>query len=195
MIFLRRYTDLSLLLHILRTHEVPLINLSNCDDRNDASLIEYYKKKKNLKTVLSLSFIQTSEAYHHWKTYSDKSSVCFDLDKELFLKSIIELNDFTVKADSVRYIKIKEAERAMYRIDDLPYVKNTYNRDEKEFRLIYEDKDIVVDSKSLHFDVKSIYKVTLNPWLPEPARIILRDLILSISADSRLKIESIQRVF
>ena len=50
--YLRRYTDLPALLHLLTEQKLTLFDPKTWDDKNDAFYISLYKEKKKLKTVL-----------------------------------------------------------------------------------------------------------------------------------------------
>lgn len=64
--YLRRYTDLTALIYLLRKRKLTLLDPGSWDDSNDSHYLTLYKEKRKLKSVLALCFMQTDERYHHW---------------------------------------------------------------------------------------------------------------------------------
>ena len=67
--YLRRYTDLPALLHMLAAKQLTLLDPKTWDDQNDSFFMSQYKERKKLKTVLALCFSQTAKTYHHWRSF------------------------------------------------------------------------------------------------------------------------------
>jgi hypothetical protein len=57
--YLRRYTDLTALIYLLRKRKLTLLDPSSWDDSNDSHYLTLYKEKRKLKSVLALCFMQT----------------------------------------------------------------------------------------------------------------------------------------
>lgn len=79
--YLRRYTDLPTLLHLLIERELTFLDPSRWDDKNDAFYMEKYREFNALRTLLALCFTQAPETYHHWRVFcSGPSGVCLYFD-------------------------------------------------------------------------------------------------------------------
>ena len=70
---LRRYTDVTSLIHIRRRRKITLLDPTTWEDKNDSKFLSIYKDKNNLKTVLALCFTDAPETSHHWKVFSPGS--------------------------------------------------------------------------------------------------------------------------
>lgn len=62
----------------------------------------------------------------------------------------------------MRYLKSNPPSSA----DELPFLKRKQYRDEKEFRIIYKNKNKEHKVKYLTIDLQSIERITLSPWIP-----------------------------
>jgi len=176
---LRRYTDLPPLLHLLKSKKLTLLSPKSWDDRNDSYYLEVYKRKRKLQSVLALCFTEGSETYHHWRVFSGGSSgICIEFNKALLLST---LNGTTgIRSKEVIYRKLKELRAAAPNINDLPFLKRYPFRDEKEFRIIYEDKEREMETKDFDIDVHAISKIIMNPWMPKALFKTVKELIRDI---------------
>jgi hypothetical protein len=181
--FLRRYTDLAPLLYLLEKRVITLLNPRLWDDRNDAYFLELYRQKKCLECVLALCFTEASETYHHWRVFAGGSSgVCLEFDKTLLLTSLDGVPG--LRTGSVQYLTINALEKAAAKSPDLPFVKRYPYRDEREFRLIYEDSKGATAPKDVPFDPTALRKVVINPvinpWMAnsvyESVKVVLRGI-------------------
>ncbi len=164
---LRRYTNLPSLFDILENKRITLLDPSTWDDKNDSYFLHQYKVKKQLKTILGLCFTEKGETYHHWKVFSDGSSgVCVVFKKDALLKKILICEG--VKEGLVEYKRIKQLKNIPPSLDEMPFVKRLPYRDEKEYRLIYENKIKKESFKHIDIDIGCIDRITLSPWTPEP---------------------------
>ena len=68
--FLRRYTNMTTLIYMLKEKKITLLNPEKWDDKNDAYYMSLYKKKGSLKSILALCFTQVPERYHHWRVFA-----------------------------------------------------------------------------------------------------------------------------
>lgn len=68
--YLRRYTDLPSLLHILGTKKLTLLDPKTWDDKNDQYFMSLYKDVSGLRSLLALCFSESPEKYHHWRVFS-----------------------------------------------------------------------------------------------------------------------------
>lgn len=174
----RRYTNLAATIHMLRSREITLLSPGTWDDRNDAYFMAEYKRRKNLKSLFALCFANCAETYHHWRVFSHGSDgVRIEFDKELLMKAFVD--DDHIIAHDVRYKKLDELKvDTRFAINDLPFLKRQGFRDENEFRVIYQNETRVLFTKSFAFDVASIRRITLSPW-------IVKSLSVSVIANLR----------
>lgn len=142
--------------------------------------MEKYKEKKKLKTVLALCFTSKAETFHHWKVFANNSAgVCVRFNKDNLLASFNKI--YGIKYDyvtyrSMRYLKSNPPSSA----DELPFLKRKQYRDEKEFRIIYKNKNKEHKVKYLTIDLQSIERITLSPWIPLPVSKTVKKVICNI---------------
>jgi hypothetical protein len=164
--FLRRYTDLPALIHLLRTQSIAFLDPSLWDDKNDAYFMSLYKQKKGLKTLLAICCSQESETYHHWRVFSNGTSgVCISFKRQPLI-NVLEKNN-TVRTGEVQYLKIKDLRTAKIDISDMPFLKRAPYVSEHEFRFIYESKSTKLHVKYYPIELDCIDRIYLSPWMPE----------------------------
>lgn len=162
--FLRRYTDLPALLHILSTRQLTLLDPKTWDDRNDAYFMAAYKARKGLKSLLALCFSQAAETYHHWRVFSSgPSGVCIVFDRERLLDDIAGAPGISV--GSMRYLTMKEAKQATFSIDELPFVKRQPYKPEREYRALFASTTDEHAALDLPIRPASISSISLSPWM------------------------------
>lgn len=182
---LRRYTDLPSVFYMLAKRRLTLLNPASWDDRNDSHFLEQYRKRRGLKSVLALCFAQKSETYHHWRVFTSGSSgVCIQFDKA----GLLEALPHDLKCRSVNYVKVKALSTDPPLVDDLPFLKRYPFRDEKEFRIIYEDAQRECETRDFDIPLSAIRRVTLNPWIPAALHMTVKDLIRSMPDCGKLSV-------
>jgi hypothetical protein len=182
---LNRYTSLPILLDMLGRSKITLLSPETWEDRNDSFFIEEYKNKFKFKSVLALCFSTKSETFHHWKVFSDGSSgVCIEFHREHLLESITNDINVTVaghigkfRTGDVKYKWIHELEADPPKPTDWPFIKRNAFEDEGEFRMIYESISQEGDAKAVEFDILSIRKITLSPWMPKSVAETVKSII------------------
>jgi hypothetical protein len=185
--FLNRYTSLPVLLDVLSRKCITLLSPASWEDRNDSFYLERYKEERNLKTVLALCFTTERETFHHWKIFSSGASgVCIEFRRELFLKEIEEKSNFLCR--DVVYKMITDVETNIPPLGDWPFLKRRPFRDEKEFRIVYENTKVVEKTKDVPFDVGCIRQITLSPWLPESVVPTVIRVIRSVEGCQKIRI-------
>lgn len=186
--FLRRYTELPELLHILRTKKITLLDYQLWADKNDVYFMNKYKEKSNYKSVLALCFTETSEKYHHWKVYTKGSNGVCIVFNNLYLKDAFA-NDDNVICHPIIYQTIKDIKNHPVQVRDLPFVKRLPYQDEKEYRIIYSDSESEIKFKEYPIDILScIEKIVLSPWLPEALFYSIKKVIKGIEGASSLPV-------
>jgi hypothetical protein len=164
---LRRYTNLAATIHLLSSRKITLLDPSNWEDRNDAYFMAQYKKLKNARSVLALCFAESSETYHHWRVFSHgRDGVCIEFKKDILLDSFS--GDARTRADNVRYKLLKDLRELQntIEIDDIPFIKRSAYKDEREFRIVFTDLNPRDSYKEYDFEPSAIKRITLSPWMP-----------------------------
>ncbi|WP_018604365.1 hypothetical protein [Uliginosibacterium gangwonense] len=164
--YLRRYTDLPALLHILETESLTLLDPENWDDKNDSYYLREYKNHKKLKSLLALCFSQISDTYHHWHVFaSGTAGVCIEFHRD----RLLELADrHDIRYGDVNYLTLKEARDGLcsrIALDELPFIKRKAYKPEGEFRLIWQSDNEEKAAHEFPITLDCIYRITLSPWL------------------------------
>ena len=170
MIGFRRYTNLADLIYILRERKITLRDPKHWDDTNDSYYLKTYKEHNNLKTLLALCFAdETGETYHHWRVFSsgvDGVSIKFDKCKILgAFRSECESQCVKPVDNPVDYVKIGNLKCRDRGVEDLPFLKWSPYGDEKEYRIVFADKDLH-ESWEFRIELDWIKHISLSPWLP-----------------------------
>jgi hypothetical protein len=184
---LRRYTSLASLLALLQDKKLTLLSPGFWEDRNDAFYMSQYKTRKDLKTLLALCFSESDETYHHWRVFTHGADgVCIHFKREALLAALPLGHQLT--AGPVTYRKIADLPRQKPRLEQLPFLKRQPYGDECEFRLVYEDKKTEMETRAFAVPIRTIARVTLNPWLSSPLAAAVKRAIRSTPGCSALKV-------
>lgn len=185
--YLRRYTDLPALLHLLTERKLTLLDPKTWDDKNDSFFISLYKEKKNLKTVLGLCFSQTSETYHHWRVFSNgPAGVCVVFDRDILLTTLNHVRGITT--GSMNYMNLFEAKKMVVGVGDLPFLKRSGFKPEREFRAIFESSTEDLPVLEIDIPLASIRSVSLSPWMHSSLSASTAATIRSINGCAKLKV-------
>lgn len=185
--YLRRYTDLPALLHLLRSRQLTLLDPKTWDDRNDSHFMSVYKERKDLKTVLALCFSQASETYHHWRVFSNgPSGVCIVFNRSMLLEDL--LIEPEIQAKKVEYLSIPNTKKRALRVDELPFLKRYGYKPESEFRLIYTSVRKELPALPVSIRVESIRSISLSPWMHATLSESTTKAIRSIDGCENLKV-------
>lgn len=185
--YLRRYTELPFLLHLLRSRRLTLLSPRSWDDRNDAYYIEAYREQMGLASVLALCLTEASETYHHWRIFSGGTSgICIEFNRERLLAWAAGVPG--LRAEPVRYRKLPEVRAAAPALEELPFIKRHPFRDEREFRLVLAD-DAALALKDLELDLATISKIVINPWLPRTVSDSIKAQIQTIEGCQRMRVQ------
>jgi hypothetical protein len=161
--YLRRYTDLPALLHLLSCRQITLLDPKAWDDRNDSFYMSLYKERKKLKTVLALCFSQASETYHHWRVFSNgPAGVCIVFERDALLKALKKAG---VSTGPMNYFTLKKARERAFRVDQLPYVKRFGFKPEREYRAVYTSRSDEQLSIPIPITLDCIRSISLSPWM------------------------------
>ncbi len=161
--YLRRYTDLPSLLHILSSKQITLLDPKTWEDKNDVFFMSKYKERKRLKTLTALCFTVVPETYHHWHVFSKGSAgICIVFDRK---KLLSDLNQTGISSGPMQYQKIDQARKNVPDLPSLPFLKRVGFKPEGEFRIIYESTSIDKESTDFAINLSCIDRVVLSPWL------------------------------
>ena len=181
---LHRYTNLAATIYLLRERKLTLLDPASWDDKNDVSFMEGYKRCVGAETVLALCFAHrqtTAEAYHHWRVFANGSNgVCIQFDKS-GLTSLF--NDANVVHGPVKYMSLdglsKEVKEKRIKPGELPFIKGSRYKDEREYRVVYIDNQERLESYMVSIDLKLIRRITLSPWLPVSLANVVKNTLCS----------------
>ncbi|MCD0422890.1 DUF2971 domain-containing protein [Rubrivivax sp. JA1024] len=162
--YLRRYTDLPALLHLLSSQEITLLDPKTWDDKNDSYFMSIYKEKKKLQTVLALCFSQAPETYHHWRVFSSgPAGVCIVFDRQSLLDDLNK--EAGVTTGPIEYLLLTEARKRTFLVNDLPFLKRSGYKPENEYRAVYTSSSKTLQSLSIKIRLTSIRSISLSPWM------------------------------
>ena len=185
--YLRRYTDLPALLHMLTSRQITLLDPKSWDDRNYAYYLSHYKESKELKSVLALCFSQVSETYHHWHVFSNgPAGVCIVFDRPLLLAALQRQPG--VSANKIEYMTLNKAKKHSFKLQELPFLKRAGFKPEGEFRVVYESATAELMHLNAPIELDCIQKVSLSPWLHDSLSESAVKAIRSIDGCGKLKV-------
>jgi hypothetical protein len=183
---LRRYTNLASALRCLREKKVTLLSPTTWDDKNDKILMEAFKRRKKLKTLLALCFAQAAETYHHWKVFAPGSDgVCLEFDMQLLIKALDHPN---IRHAEVDYIRIDELRARPPILHELPFSKRVAYQDEDEYRFVYSSDASVLQTKDIAIPIACVNRIIVNPWIPKPLVQTIKETINAIDGFGQLKV-------
>jgi hypothetical protein len=184
---LRRYTDLSALVYLLREQKITLLDPSSWDDTNDSRFLALYRERKKLKSVLALCFTQSRETYHHWRIFAGGcGGVCIQFNRQKLMKATDGYAD--LRSGDVHYLTLSQCGRKQLKIEELPFLKRRAFQPEDEFRLIYESKIKKLPSFNVDIPLTSIELIILSPWIHPDLAKHVREVLRSIRNCRGLKI-------
>lgn len=185
--YLRRYTHLPALLHMLQHQTLTLLDPISWDDSNDTFYLAEYKRRKELCSVLALCLSMADESYHYWKVFANHpSGVCVRMRQGSLLRALRKVPGITVGI--MDYRPMTAARKRALSIDEFPFVKRSAYVDEKEVRVIWESRTETNSSFALPLPAGVISRVTLSPWLPAALVDETKRVVRSLPGCSRLEV-------
>lgn len=184
--YLRRYTDLTALLHILQSRSISLLDPNHWEDKNDSEFMRIFKNGSTLTSLVALCFTQAGETYHHWKVFAKgMSGVCIYFNKEKLISQLAQQN---VVGDAVNYFTLQGLKSASLSLAELPFSKRYQFRDEKEFRLIYACEHEQFTVKSFAIELDCIERIALSPWLAPALADSIKQTIRAIAGCEKMRV-------
>ena len=185
--FLRRYTNLPSLIHILSTQTLTFLDPGSWDDRNDSYFMQLYKDNRSLKTLLALCFSQETETYHHWRVFADGSSgICITFRKKELLDALETTSE--IRHGEVEYLKLADLSSHNPKSKRLPFLKRAPFQHEAEFRIVYESKEISLPFVPVDIPLECIDRITLSPWMPKSISDAVKEVLVKIPTGSNLTV-------
>lgn len=185
--YLRRYTDLPALLHLLASKQITLLDPKTWDDKNDSYFMSVYKDKKRLKSVLALCFSQSPETYHHWRVFSNgPAGVCIVFDRQKLLDDLRK--EPAVATGRIDYLTMPQAKKKVFQVNGLPFIKRYGYKPEAEFRVIYTSATKELPVLDLPIQISSIRSVSLSPWMHGTLSKSTADAIRAIDSCGKIKV-------
>ena len=178
---LRRYTDLPALLYLLKHRKITLLDPATWDDTNDSYYLLKYKEKKNLKTLLALCLTEAEETHHHWRVFSHgPAGICISFHRANLIRALQAVPGVTVKG--VSYRKVREAQKQIKppSLGDLPFSKRYAFVAEEEIRAVFESDVKPLKFLDIDFDLGSILRITLSPWINDRLKTAVKEAIHAI---------------
>jgi hypothetical protein len=177
--FLRRYTTLPALIHLLRTRCITFLDPSSWDDKNDAHFMNLYKTHKHLKSLLAVCCSMENETYHHWRVFSSGSSgICISFYRDLLVSSMKTFE--SIRLGEVQYLKIKDLKTHRANIDDMPFLKRAPFGPEHEFRFVYESNATTLRPLDFLIPLECIESIYLSPWMPKEVSDSVKSVLKTI---------------
>ena len=186
---LRRYTSLAATIHLLQKKCITLIGPDSWDDKNDAHFMAEYKRITSSKTVLAICLAESGETYHHWRVFSPSSDgVCVEFDKKRLLHSCEGIKGLAHRKMEYLLIDTLKKKKKDYDAELLPFLKRRPYEDEKEYRIVYRNKDTELHSKEVAVELSSINRITLSPWIHPTLRDSIQQTLKSIPGCSGIRV-------
>ena len=184
--YLRRYTDLPALIHLLRSRTLTFLDPQSWDDKNDSHYLRLYRRQKHLKSVLAVCFTRTSERYHHWRVFAHGSSgVCIRFSSSKLLTALAKQPN--LRTGKVSYKHYDQMKRRRPKIAELPFLKRYAFQDEREYRILYESDDNI-RKLNIPIPLSCIDRIKLNPWIDKDMYDDVEQTIRSIGGCRNMRV-------
>lgn len=185
--YLRRFTHLPALIHMLQKRSLTLLDPITWDDSNDTFYLSEYKRRKQLKSVLAVCLSEADESYHYWKVFAGHpSGVCVRLRQGLLFKSLRTVPGITIGA--MDYRPMTTARKRDISVDEFPFVKRSAYADEREVRVLWSSSTEVKSSLEVPIPLSCIGRITLSPWLPKSLLDATKEVLCSIEGCSNFDV-------
>lgn len=184
---LRRYTNLPVLVRMLKTKKITFLDPTMWEDKNDSYFMELYKNAKKLKSLLALCFSQETETYHHWRVFaSGPSGVCVSFKKAEFIDAVMRRRGVTSR--EVTYLRLNDLHNRVCNVDSLPFLKRAPFAPEREFRFIYTSARHERQFLEIDIPLSCIDRITLSPWMPETLAESVKEMLHETPTCNHLRI-------
>lgn len=184
---MRRYTDLTSVIALLRSRQLTLVSPDTWDDKNDSHYLGLYRARKRLSCLAAICFTQASETYHHWRVFSPgPSGVCVRFKRGALEQRLAKMRGVMMR--DVEYRTLRDLRRAPPSIEDLPFLKRSPFADEAEFRIVYGSDTERAATRALDITISSIDRIILSPWAHPSLRDHVADTLRSVKGCRRITV-------
>jgi hypothetical protein len=184
----RHYTNLSALIHMLRSKKITLVSPFHWDDEIDVHFMKEYKRRKKLRAIRAICFAQSRETFHHWKVFAGtRDGVCIHFDQTSLLAHF--QNHKGISYGDVTYSFLNDLkELESISVERLPFTKRKAFEDEREYRVVCFDKGSRAPAASYSIGIQCIDKISLGPWFRKEWIGSVRETIQAIDGCEHLEI-------
>lgn len=159
---LSRYIKLSVLLDILVKKKITLLPPNNWTDKNDAFVMDEYRKKNNASYVYAVCFSADLDSVYHWEAFSKGGEVCrLDIRAEKFLARIGSYQN--LECGLVEYLPVNFKRKIP--LSKYPFLKRKQFACEKEFRLVLLSEN--PSPVEIDLDPSDIDEISLSDQMPK----------------------------
>jgi hypothetical protein len=179
--FVKRYTKLEHAVDALKTKELAVPDPSKWDDSNDQEFVEIYRGHISAQSVYAMCCTMSPERYHHWRVFTDKDKadgVCIEFKRQPLQNALSRIR--TIRAEPVDYVSLKKMRELSHRPENLPFIKRSGYKDEREWRILVVSPDAQQDLIHVPFSLDWIHRIILNPWMREKEREAARSMLKSL---------------
>lgn len=169
--YVKRYTKLEHAVAALKSKKLVLPNPSKWDDSNDQEFVKLYKRYIAAKSVYAMCCTMSPERYHHWRIFTDKDvadGVCIEFKRLPLQQALNRMKG--MRAEPVRYVSLKEMRNERHQPEELPFIKRSGYRDEREWRVLATSPKLQRAMLEIPFEVEWVHRIILNPWMTETDR-------------------------
>jgi hypothetical protein len=186
---LRRYSSTLAMLDTLVHRRIALLNPRSWSDQNDREVMAYFAESVSGGRVFAYCMVEGNETAHHWQVFADRGSgACIKFDRDRFLGAVAD--NPCVRHRAVSYVQWKDLGASTPATTNLPFIKRSVFRFEKEYRLIATPpvsacSDMTYD---IEIPLSCITSVYVSGEVPEPHFQTLKGLIAAIPGCRSLKV-------
>lgn len=186
---LRRYTTTLAMLDTLVHRRITLLSPTTWADQNDREVMAHYATGRPDRQVFAYCMADGNETAHHWQVFADRGlGACIKFDRDRLLDAVSREPSLSHRA--VEYVQWKELKltRGMQR--DLPFIKRSVFRFEREYRLVATPPASQCQGAAFTVDIplSCITSIYVSGEVPEAHYRTLRGLIADIPGCKKLAV-------
>jgi hypothetical protein len=184
---LLKYTSLAVAIDLLRNKRLALVDPRSWVDRNDIAYLQEYKRRKALKSLVLTCFTTKPERFHHWKSFADGTDgVCIHFRVKPLIEAVAR--DAGFRSGLVAYRDNTAEDNWTPKTTEIPFLKRLAFSDEGEYRILFEDKDVIRETKDLALELNCVSRIVVSPRLAKGLFPAVKEQLASIAPDARLQI-------
>jgi hypothetical protein len=185
----RRYTTIAAIIDILSRKELPLLDPSTWEDRNDRHFMNLFKSFINAKAMFAACCTSSNETYHHWHVFAGRSGAYLEFDRAELEAHLSKLRDngHQLMFGPMKYFTLDRLEEGKLKPSDLPFAKRWGFNAEAEYRIIAVSGD-KTPTYPVSLPLRLVKRVVVNFWLPESVFASVKTAIKKIDGCSSLNV-------